>query len=101
MIAICDERLRGRHVLTVVDVYQEPARAKADQIVAVPALLKKRPLPVRRLIGDLSDRARVLQGLNLPPDAESRDERARQNESDHLVEAPQATASHGAKTRGS
>jgi circadian clock protein KaiB len=65
--SLCEDRLSGRYDLVVVDVYQQPARAKLDQIVAVPTLVKRRPLPLRRLIGDLSDRAQVLVGLDLPP----------------------------------
>ncbi len=65
VVAICDERLAGRYDLTVVDVYQEPARARAEQIIAIPTLLKKSPPPLRRLIGDLSDRDAVLRGLEL------------------------------------
>jgi circadian clock protein KaiB len=64
--AICEERLRGRYDLIVIDVYQQPARARDEDIIAVPTLLKLSPSPVRRLIGDLSDRARVLAGLGLP-----------------------------------
>jgi circadian clock protein KaiB len=65
LLSICHERLAGRFVLSVVDVYQEPERAKADQIIAVPTLLKRHPQPSRRLIGDLSDRAVTLAGLGL------------------------------------
>jgi circadian clock protein KaiB len=67
LVDVCEERLNGRYDLVVIDVYQEPARAKADQIIAVPTLVKKRPLPLRRLVGDLSDRAAVLAGLDMPP----------------------------------
>ena len=66
IVDVCEERLRGRYDLVVIDVYQEPARAKANQIIAVPTLVKKAPLPARRLIGDLSDRALVLHGLGVP-----------------------------------
>ena len=66
VVAICEERLAGRFDLTVIDVYQEPKRAAEFQIVAIPTLLKKKPAPVRRLIGDLSDREAVLRGLELP-----------------------------------
>jgi circadian clock protein KaiB len=62
---ICEQHLRGRYELEVVDVYQWPALAKADRVIAVPTLLKKLPTPLRRLVGDLSDRERVLVGLNL------------------------------------
>jgi circadian clock protein KaiB len=63
--AICEERLHGRYDLEVVDIYQHPEQAKPDQIVVAPTLLKSLPAPVRRLIGDLSDEARVLAGLDL------------------------------------
>lgn len=66
VLAICSGPLKDRHRLVVIDVYQDPARAKADQIVAVPTLLRMQPLPPRRLIGDLSDRAKVMAGLDLP-----------------------------------
>jgi circadian clock protein KaiB len=64
---ICEEHLKGRYALEVIDIYQQPVLARGDQIVAVPTLLKKLPLPLRRLIGDLSDRERVLIGLDLKP----------------------------------
>jgi circadian clock protein KaiB len=63
--AICDEHLEGRYDLTVVDVYQQPVLAKDEQIVAAPTLVKKLPLPLRRIIGDMSRRDRVLVGLDL------------------------------------
>lgn len=65
--AVCEEHLAGRYRLEVIDVYREPARAREDQILAVPTLIKALPGPLRRLIGDLSDTARVLHGLNLQP----------------------------------
>lgn len=65
VISICEDRLPNRYDLVVVDVYQQPAQAKVHQVIAVPTLLKKRPGPVRRLVGDLSDRAQVLRGLGL------------------------------------
>lgn len=72
--AVCEERLRGRYDLVVVDVYQQPARARDAQIIAVPTLLKKSPVPQRRMIGDLSNRARLLVGLDLAPDRGDRDD---------------------------
>lgn len=63
---ICDEKLRGRFDLEIVDIYQHPARAKDEQIIAAPTLVKKMPLPLRRLVGNLSDKERVLAGLGLP-----------------------------------
>jgi circadian clock protein KaiB len=64
--AICDEHLNGRYDLQVVDVYQQPALAKDEQIIAAPTLIKRLPLPLRRIIGDMSQRDRVLMGLDLP-----------------------------------
>ena len=63
--AICEEKLRGRYDLEVIDIYQHPEQAKPDQIVVAPTLLKSLPSPVRRLIGDLSNENRVLAGLDL------------------------------------
>lgn len=63
--AICEERLRGRYDLEVIDIYQHPQLAKDEQIVAVPTLVKKLPAPLRRFIGNLSDVERVLMGLDL------------------------------------
>ena len=62
---ICDEHLEGRYDLEVIDIYQQPALTKREQIVAAPTLIKILPLPIRRLIGDLSNRQRVLLGLDL------------------------------------
>ena len=64
--AICVAHLGDRVDLEIVDIYQSPQLAEADQVVAAPTLLKLRPLPVRRIIGDLSDKPRVLRGLGLP-----------------------------------
>ncbi len=65
--AICEEHLKGRYDLRVVDVYQHPALAAGEQIIALPTLIKKLPPPLRRIIGDLSNRERVLIGLDLRP----------------------------------
>jgi circadian clock protein KaiB len=62
---ICNEHLAGRYELDVVDIFQQPTLAKDDQILAVPTLIKKLPLPLRRFIGDLSNRDVVLVGLDL------------------------------------
>ena len=67
MRRICEERLHGRYELEVVDVYQDPQATKEFQIVATPTLLRILPRPLRRIIGDLSDEARVLAGLELMP----------------------------------
>ena len=64
---ICQEYLQGRYELQVVDIYQNPVLAGDEQIVAAPTLVKSLPLPLRRIIGDLSNRERVLLGLDLKP----------------------------------
>ena len=63
--AICEEKLQGRYELEVIDIYQHPEQAK--QVVVTPTLVKSLPLPVRKLIGDLSDAERVLVGLDVLP----------------------------------
>jgi circadian clock protein KaiB len=63
--SICEERLAGRYELEVVDIYQRPDLATDDQIIAVPTLVKMLPEPLRRYIGDLSDKERMLVGLGL------------------------------------
>jgi len=63
----CEKHLAGRYELQVIDVYQQPDLARTEQIVAVPTLIKKLPLPLRRLIGDMSDEERVLVGLDILP----------------------------------
>ena len=65
--AICEEHLPDRYELEVIDIYQHPALAKDEQIIAVPTLVKKLPSPLRRLIGNLADKERVLMGLDLRP----------------------------------
>jgi len=63
--AICEEALPGRYDLEVIDIYQQPEYAKPQQIVVAPTLIKELPLPVRKVIGDLSNRERVLVGLDI------------------------------------
>lgn len=63
--ALCEERLHGRYELEVVDIYRHPQLAMDEQIIAVPTLVKMRPLPLRRMVGDLSNEERVLLGLDL------------------------------------
>jgi circadian clock protein KaiB len=65
--ALVDKYLGGCCRLSVVDLYQDPRRAAKHDVVAVPMLVKTLPLPVRRMIGDLSDEGRVLIGLDLVP----------------------------------
>ena len=63
--AICEANLPGRYDLEVIDIYQHPEQAKPEQIVVTPTLVKKLPLPFRKMIGDLSDNERVLIGLDI------------------------------------
>jgi circadian clock protein KaiB len=65
---MCADRLLGRYRLEVIDLYQQPQLAQNDQIVAVPALIKHMPAPLRMVIGDMSDTERVLAALDLPLD---------------------------------
>lgn len=62
---LCEERLAGRYSLEVVDLYQQPDLARDEQIIAAPTLIKKLPLPLRKLVGDLSDHKRVLVSLDM------------------------------------
>ena len=64
---IAEDHLCGRYVVEVIDLLENPQLAKGDQILAVPTLVKDLPLPVRKIIGDLSDTERVLVGLDLSP----------------------------------
>ena len=64
--ALCDQHLPGRHRLLIVDIHDDPAAFLRSGVVAAPALVREHPLPVRRLLGDLSDTAKVLQMLGLP-----------------------------------
>ncbi len=64
---ICEEELKGRYELEVIDLAKQPELARGEDIIAAPTLIKKLPLPLRRLIGDLSNRERVLLGLDLRP----------------------------------
>ncbi len=66
---ICNEELDGRYTIEVIDLLQNPKLAKGDQILAIPTLIRKLPEPVKRIVGDLSNRDRVLVGLDLRPAA--------------------------------
>jgi len=65
MKRVCDEHLRGRYDLEVIDILQHANLARDEQIVAVPTLIKRLPAPLRRLVGDMSDLNKVLFGLDL------------------------------------
>ena len=67
LMKICQEHLTGRYELEVIDIYQQPALAYSDDIIAVPTLLKMRPVPVRKLLGDLSNEQQLVIGLGLHP----------------------------------
>jgi circadian clock protein KaiB len=67
MRKICEENLHGRYDLEVVDVYENPDATRELQIIATPTLVKILPEPLRRIIGDLSDKEKVLAGLNIMP----------------------------------
>jgi len=60
---ICETDLQGNYDLEVVDIYQEPGRATESDIIAAPTLIKEEPPPTKRMVGDLSDRPKVLLGL--------------------------------------
>src|SRR5215217_8200686 len=62
---ICEDHLKGRYSLEIVDVYQQVAIAEKEQLIALPLLIRKEPLPERRMIGDLSNTEKVLKGLGL------------------------------------
>jgi circadian clock protein KaiB len=64
---LCEEHLSGRHDIETIDLVQDPSRARADDILAIPTLVRRRPQPERRIIGDLSDIPRVLAALRLRP----------------------------------
>ena len=64
---ICEEYLKGRYELLIVDVYQQPELAQQEDLIGVPTLIKRSPGLVRRLVGDLSDRERVIKALGIAP----------------------------------
>ncbi len=69
---ICETHLGGRYSIEVVDLFRNPQLARGDQIIAVPTLVRRLPHPVKKIIGDLSNRERVLVGLDLRPAVASR-----------------------------
>jgi len=64
---ICEEHLQGRYTIEVIDLIENPALGRGDQILALPTLVRKLPAPIKRIIGDLSNTERVLVGLDLQP----------------------------------
>ena len=69
---ICDEELHGRYELEIIDVLEQPQLAEDEKILATPTLIKRLPPPLRRVIGDLSDKEKVLLGLELQPGSSKR-----------------------------
>ena len=63
----CKEHLEGRYSIEVIDLLKSPQLAEGDQIVAIPTLIRKVPVPIRKIIGDLSNEEKVLVGLNIRP----------------------------------
>ncbi len=64
---ICEEHLKGKYRIEVIDLMKNPKLARGDQILAIPTLVRKLPTPVKKIIGDLSNAERVLVGLDLRP----------------------------------
>lgn len=64
---LCEEHLEGRYNLEIIDLLVQPERATSDRILAIPTLVRKLPEPVRKIIGDLSNKDRVLIGLDIRP----------------------------------
>ncbi|MCF0057662.1 circadian clock KaiB family protein [Dyadobacter sp. CY356] len=63
----CEEHLKDKYVIEVIDLLVQPQLAEGDQILAIPTLVKKVPEPIRKIIGDLSNEEKVLVGLNIRP----------------------------------
>ena len=63
--AICEKYLKGRYELEIIDIYEQPALVLSEEIIAIPLLIKRFPLPEQRMIGDLSDTEKVLRGLQI------------------------------------
>lgn len=68
--AMCEEHLAGRYELEVIDIYQQPKLAKDEQIIAAPTLIKKLPPPLRKVIGSMANKDKMLVGLDLRPKPE-------------------------------
>src|SRR5271157_3810407 len=64
---ICEEHLKGQYTIEVIDLIENPKLAKGDQILAIPTLVRKLPVPIRKIIGDLSNTERVVIGLDIQP----------------------------------
>ncbi len=64
---LCEEYLAGHHEIEIIDLLEQPEFAEIDQIVAIPTLIRKLPEPIRKIIGDLSNKEKVLFGLEIKP----------------------------------
>lgn len=64
---ICEEQLKGKYMIEIIDLLESPQLSREHQILAIPTLVRKLPIPVRKIIGDLSDTERVLIGLDIKP----------------------------------
>ena len=64
---LCEEHLAGRYDLEIIDIYQQPHLAKDEQVIAAPTLVKKLPLPLRKIIGDMGDPGRIMVVLGIAP----------------------------------
>ncbi|HVT88006.1 MAG TPA: circadian clock KaiB family protein [Tepidisphaeraceae bacterium] len=69
--AFCENNLTGNFELEVIDIHQQPLLARSEQIIAAPTLIKEEPLPLRKLIGDLSNTERIRANLNMPPTSQT------------------------------
>jgi circadian clock protein KaiB len=65
ILKICKDNLKGRYDLQVIDIYQQPRLASGEQIIAAPTLIKKLPLPLRKFIGSMVDKEKILLGMDL------------------------------------
>lgn len=72
---VCEQYLQNNYELEIIDVYQQPARISEDQVIAIPTLVKVRPAPQRFVIGDMTDRNRLMYGLGIPLDTQVAHER--------------------------
>lgn len=64
---LCEDQLKGRYIIEIIDLIQNPQLSREHQILAIPTLVRKLPVPVRKIIGDLSDTEKVLVGLDIKP----------------------------------
>lgn len=67
---LCEEHLQGRYEIEIIDIYLHPEQAKNQHVIAAPTLIKELPLPLRKFIGSLSDKERILKGLDILPKGE-------------------------------